>query len=39
MELSCIVYTKTGPEKKNYRLFNIPNHLSGNDVGSLEIYS
>ncbi len=33
---SCIVYTKTGPDKKNYRLFNIPNHLSGNDVGSLE---
>ena len=33
---SSIVYTKTGPEKKNYRLFNIPNHLSGNDVGSLE---
>ena len=33
---SSIVFTKTGPEKKNYRLFNIPNHLSGNDVGSLE---
>ena len=33
---SCIIYTKTGPDKKNYRLFNIPNHLSGNDVGSLE---
>ena len=33
---SSVVYTKTGPEKKNYRLFNIPNHLSGNDVGSLE---
>jgi excinuclease ABC subunit C len=33
---SAIVFTKTGPEKKNYRLFNIPNHLSGNDVGSLE---
>ena len=33
---SSIVYTKTGPEKKSYRLFNIPNHLSGNDVGSLQ---
>ena len=33
---SSIVFTKTGPEKKSYRLFNIPNHLSGNDVGSLE---
>ncbi len=33
---SCIVFTKTGPEKKSYRLFNIPNILSGNDVGSLK---
>ena len=33
---SSIVFTKTGPEKKSYRLFNIPNHLSGNDAGSLE---
>ena len=33
---SSIVFTKTGPEKKSYRLFNIPNHLSGNDVGSLQ---
>ena len=33
---SSVVFTKTGPEKKSYRLFNIPNHLSGNDVGSLE---
>ncbi len=33
---SCVVYTKTGPDKKSYRLFNIPNVLSGNDVGSLE---
>ena len=31
-----MVFTKTGPEKKSYRLFNIPNSLSGNDVGSLE---
>ena len=33
---SCVVFSKTGPEKKNYRLFNIPKDLSGNDVGSLE---
>ena len=33
---SSVVFSKSGPEKKNYRLFNIPNHLSGNDVGSLE---
>jgi len=33
---SCVVFSKTGPEKKNYRLFNIPTNLSGNDVGSLK---
>ncbi len=33
---SSVVFTKTGPEKKSYRLFNIPNYLSGNDIGSLE---
>ena len=33
---SCVVFTKIGPDKKSYRLFNIPNALSGNDVGSLE---
>ena len=33
---SSVVLNKTGPEKKSYRLFNIPNDLSGNDVGSLE---
>ena len=33
---SCVVFNKKGPEKKNYRLFNIPNALSGNDVGSLK---
>ena len=33
---SCVVYTKTGSSKSDYRLFNIPDHLSGNDVGSLE---
>ena len=33
---SCVVFSKTGPLKKNYRLFNIPKKLSGNDTGSLE---
>ena len=32
---SCIVFTKL-TRKKSYRLFNVPNSLSGNDVGSLE---
>ncbi len=33
---SAVVFSKAGPEKKNYRLFNIPNKFSGNDVGSLK---
>ena len=33
---SCVVFSKTGPLKKNYRLFNIPKKLSSNDIGSLE---
>jgi len=33
---SCVVYTNKGPSKKEYRTFNIPKELSGNDVGSLE---
>ena len=33
---SCVVYSKNGPLKNNYRLFNIPKKLSGNDIGSLE---
>ena len=33
---SCVVYSKQGPLKRDYRLFNIPRSLSGNDVGSLE---
>jgi len=33
---SCIVFTNAGPSKKEYRTFNIPKELSGNDVGSLE---
>ena len=33
---SCIVFTNEGPSKNEYRTFNIPKELSGNDVGSLE---
>lgn len=33
---SCVVFSKKGPMKKSYRLFNIPSKLSGNDIGSLE---
>ena len=33
---SCVVFSNEGPLKKNYRLFNIPKDLSGNDIGSLE---
>ena len=33
---SCIVYSNEGPSKKEYRTFNIPKELSGNDVGSLK---
>ncbi len=33
---SCVVFSKAGPIKKEYRLFNVPKKLSGNDVGSLE---
>ena len=33
---SCVVFTNEGPSKKEYRTFNIPKELSGNDIGSLE---
>tara|TARA_X000000950_G_scaffold286906_1_gene397267 strand:- start:1368 stop:2654 length:1287 start_codon:yes stop_codon:yes gene_type:complete len=33
---SCIVFSNDGPLKNSYRLFNIPNDLSGNDTGSLQ---
>ena len=33
---SCVVFTNEGPCKKEYRTFNIPKELSGNDVGSLK---
>ncbi|MEL0207852.1 MAG: excinuclease ABC subunit UvrC [Gammaproteobacteria bacterium] len=32
---SAVRFSSLGPEKKNYRLFNIPNKLSGNDLGSI----
>ena len=31
-----MVFSNKGPLKNNYRLFNIPKNLSGNDIGSLE---
>ena len=33
---SCVIFSKYGPQKKEYRLFNIPSELSGNDTGSLK---
>ena len=33
---SCVVFSKKGSLKNNYRLFNIPKKLSGNDIGSLK---
>ncbi len=33
---SCVVFSKTGPLKNQYRLFNIPKNIAGNDIGSLE---
>ena len=32
---SCVVFSNQGPCKKEYRSFNIPEELSGNDIGSL----
>ena len=32
---SVVRFSSHGPEKKNYRLFNIPMELSGNDIGSI----
>ena len=32
---SCIRFSSQGPEKSQYRLFNIPRELSGNDIGSI----
>tara|TARA_Y200000002_G_scaffold27855_2_gene20913 strand:- start:13109 stop:14890 length:1782 start_codon:yes stop_codon:yes gene_type:complete len=33
---SCVIFSKSGPAKSNYRLFNIPMNIAGNDIGSLE---
>ena len=33
---SAVRFSSNGPEKKNYRLFNIPKKLSGNDIGSMK---
>tara|TARA_B100002052_G_scaffold242173_1_gene226930 strand:- start:37375 stop:39156 length:1782 start_codon:yes stop_codon:yes gene_type:complete len=33
---SCVVFSKIGPQKKSYRLFNMPKEVSGNDIASLE---
>src|SRR6056300_93011 len=33
---SAVKFSSYGPEKKNYRLFNIPKELSGNDIGSIK---
>ena len=32
---SAVRFSSHGPEKKNYRLFNIPKELSGNDIASM----
>ena len=33
---ACVVYDRNGSSKKDYRLFNIPKDIAGNDIGSLE---
>ncbi len=33
---SAVKFSSIGPEKSNYRLFNIPKELSGNDIGSIK---
>jgi excinuclease ABC subunit C len=33
---SCTVFSDSGPSNQDYRLFNIPKEISGNDVGSLK---
>ncbi len=32
---SAVRFSSHGPEKNNYRLFNIPEEFSGNDIGSI----
>ena len=33
---SCVVFSNVGAVKSDYRLFNVPKDISGNDIGSLE---
>jgi len=33
---SAVRFDSHGPEKNNYRIFNIPKELSGNDIGSIK---
>ena len=33
---SAVRFSSNGPDKKHYRLFNIPSELSGNDIGSMK---
>ncbi len=33
---SAVRFSSNGPDKKRYRLFNIPKELSGNDIGSMK---
>ena len=33
---SCVVFAENGTSKKDYRLFNIPNDIAGNDIASME---
>ena len=33
---SCVVFAESGASKKDYRLFNIPNDIAGNDIASME---
>ncbi len=33
---SAVRFSSHGPEKNNYRLFNIPDKFSGNDIGSIK---
>ena len=33
---SAVRFSSHGPEKKNYRLFNIPKEFSGNDIASMK---
>ena len=33
---SIVRFSKSGPEKSKYKLFNIPKQFSGNDIGSIK---